>query len=82
MNRESKCQHDIDEQETAVAEHLCPLCLADRVAELEAKLADIAGLAEKWRADAARFKWANDAPAYNHCANELQAVLDKATRAD
>jgi ribosomal protein L37AE/L43A len=27
MNRESKCEHDIDEQETAVAEYLCPLCL-------------------------------------------------------
>jgi hypothetical protein len=37
MNRESKCEHDIDEQETAVAEHVCPLCLVDRVAEIEAE---------------------------------------------
>jgi hypothetical protein len=44
MNRESKCEHDIDEQETAVAEHVCPLCLTERVAELEAKIARVKGL--------------------------------------
>ena len=79
MNRESKCEHDIDEQETAVAEHMCPLCLSDRVAGLEAKLADIAGLIPVWKEgdfnlpDYVRGKM----DGRHECADELQAILNK-----
>jgi len=49
--------------------------LADRIAELKAKLDRVRGLPEKWREDedacAAWEQWRNGA----HCADELQSAL-------
>jgi hypothetical protein len=47
MNRKSRCEHDPAEQETAVfADRLCPLCLVDRIAELEASA--LSGYEDGW----------------------------------
>jgi len=47
MNRKAKCEHDPAEQETAVfADRLCPLCLTERVAELEASA--LTGYEDGW----------------------------------
>ena len=35
----NNCTHDLSERETACADGMCPLCLADRIAELERQLA-------------------------------------------
>jgi uncharacterized protein YhaN len=45
--------------------------------ELKAKLADIAGLVEKWRGELALYAAPERPPDAHDCADELQAILNK-----